>query len=191
MASISKDFGYWVKENWIPGLNGHGKEEFYVSEDDLRGYWNEDRVGDALYQAGIYRQTPPPPKWIIQSSIRIFSILIYIATPSRPSLDYLSVFFKRGFVDHNLPLTESIFPSTSEGEEVEKRFLKFQFLFSPVVFNSQLHERELDSRCVLPLTFQRQLSGRSGSSANSAITKLYELQKASKLQAKEVYSSFP
>jgi hypothetical protein len=187
MASISKDFGYWVKENWNPGLNGHGKEDFYVSEDDLRSYWNENRVGDALYQADIYRQTPPPPKWIIQSSIRIFSILIYIATPSRPSLDYLSVFFKRGFDDHNLPLTESIFPSTSEGAEVEKKFLQVQFLFSPVVFNSQLHERELDSRCVLPLTFKRQLSGRSGSSANSAITKLYKLQKASKLQAKEVY----
>lgn len=186
MDSISKDFGYWVQKNRIPGLNGYGKEDYFVSEDALRDYWNEDRVSDVLWRAGLHRQTLPPPKSIIQSYLRIFSILIYITTPNLPSLAYLSEFSQRGKDDHNLPFLEGIFPGTSEGTEVEAEFLQFQFLFSPIVLNPGLHDRQLDSRCVLPLTFERRISGHTGSSANSAITKLYKLHKASKLQVKEV-----
>ncbi|KAL3712888.1 hypothetical protein TMatcc_001590 [Talaromyces marneffei ATCC 18224] len=185
MNSISKDFGCWVKENQKIGLNGYGKEDFYVSEDALRVYWEVHRVRDVFSEAGIHRQTPPSPELIIQSYIRIFSILIYIATPDLPSLAYLSVFSASGRNDYNLPLAGDIFPNTEEGRKVQARFLESQFLFSPVVFSPQLHERELDSRHVLPLTFKRQLSGRPGSSTNSAITKLYKLEKASKLQTKE------
>uniref|UniRef100_A0A093V886 non-specific serine/threonine protein kinase n=2 Tax=Talaromyces marneffei PM1 TaxID=1077442 RepID=A0A093V886_TALMA len=179
------DFGCWVKENQKIGLNGYGKEDFYVSEDALRVYWEVHRVRDVFSEAGIHRQTPPSPELIIQSYIRIFSILIYIATPDLPSLAYLSVFSASGRNDYNLPLAGDIFPNTEEGRKVQARFLESQFLFSPVVFSPQLHERELDSRHVLPLTFKRQLSGRPGSSTNSAITKLYKLEKASKLQTKE------
>lgn len=187
MESTSREFGCWVEENRTKGLNGSGNEDFYLSEDALRSYWNESRVSNVLWRAGLHRQTFPPPKAIIESYIRIFSILIYIATPNLPSLGYLSVFNQKGYNDHALPFQKGSFPGTPEGSEVEKRFLQFQFLFSPIVLNPGLHGRELDSRCVLPLTFERQISGRS---ANSVTTKLYKLHKASKLHVKKVYSSF-
>ncbi|RAO66918.1 uncharacterized protein BHQ10_002930 [Talaromyces amestolkiae] len=185
MDSISKDFGYWVKKICIQGLTGDGKEEFYISEDDLRGYWNENLISDVLWQAGVHRQTLPPPRSIIKSYIRIFSILVYIATPNLPSLAYLSELNEKGSDDHILPFMEGCFPGTLEGKEVEARFLQSQFLFSPVVFGSGLHGRDLHSRCVLPLTFERQLSGHFGSPANTVTTKLYKLHKASKLQTKD------
>lgn len=190
MDSISKDFGYWVKKNCIQGLTGDGKEDFYVSEDDLRGYWNEKRISDVLWLAGVHRQTLPPPRSIIESYIRIFSILVYIATPNLPSLAYLNEFNAKGSDDHTLPFIEGCFPGTSEGKEVEAKFLRSQFLFSPVVFGSGLHGRDLHSRCVLPLTFERQLSGHFGNPANTVTTKLYKLHKASKLQVKEVHPFF-
>lgn len=190
MDSISKDFGYWVKKICIQGLTGDGKEEFYISEDDLRGYWNENLISDVLWQAGVHRQTLPPPRSIIKSYIRIFSILVYIATPNLPSLAYLSELNEKGSDDHILPFMEGCFPGTLEGKEVEARFLQSQFLFSPVVFGSGLHGRDLHSRCVLPLTFERQLSGHFGSPANTVTTKLYKLHKASKLQTKDVHSFF-
>lgn len=190
MASISRDFGDWVKDKRSPGLNGYGDVAFYVSEDTLKSYWSEARVSNVLSQAGLHLQALPPPKSIIQSYIRIFSTLVYIATTKLPSLAYLSAFSRRGFDDHNLPIIKGCFPETSEGREVEEEFIQFQFLFNPVVLDPGLHQRELDSRCVLPLTFERKLSGHFGSSAKSVNIKLYKLHKASKLQVKEVYCGY-
>lgn len=187
MDSISKEFGYWVKEHQVKGLTGDGKEDFYVSEDDLRSYWKQDRIRDVLWRARVH-QTLPPVTSIIESYIRVFSILVYIATPNLPSLAYLYELNEKGSDDRILPFMEGCFPSTSEGKEVEANFLQFQFLFSPVVFGpGLLHGRDLHIRSVLPLTFERQLSGRFGSPATTVTTKLCKLHKASKLQAKEVH----
>lgn len=190
MDSISREFGNWFEEHRISGLDGYGEKSDYVTESDLRKYWNHQRIR-TIWDKGVTKPLPIPAESISQNYLRIFATLVYIANHSVPSLVYLANFNKLNIHDNNvLPHLEQglsrIFPQTPEGVKVLKAFTKAYFRFDPVVLGTGLHRKELSPHCILPLTFKEKLSG------DSVIIKKYEIHEAAGIEASEVrLASFP
>lgn len=186
MDSISREFGNWCEENKISGLDGYGNNADYVAESDLRKYWNHQRI-HTVWHKEVTKQLPIPVESITQNYLRIFSTLVFIAEHRIPSLVYLEDFNKWNIHDNNvLPYFEGlnrIFASPSQGTNVLQDFKKHYFRFNPVAFGSGLHRKALSPQCILPLTFQEQLSGDCG---DSVVIKKYEPHAAAGIEASEV-----
>ncbi|KAI0420959.1 kinase-like domain-containing protein [Xylaria grammica] len=180
-----RKFRDWVKDNVEQGIDGHGKEVYYVPYPKLKGYWTHGRVAGILgscdkdLDIGVIRHR----------FIRAVSVLTYVADGGRTWIEYLDRFYRTDIDDHSLPLRShdigassahtatlrqapAPFDEDSEGLQTWSHFSEHQWKFLPLLFEQngtvmdRLHHlRALDPRHIIPITIEKELSQRSGRGA--------------------------
>lgn len=159
-------FHRYIAENLREGINGDGEKVLYVIPSALDNYWTERRV-DAILNSQ-QRPVASSPDMIISDFPRVFSILTRIGQPQE--IEWLCSHVK-GLDDRRLPFDESCFPPTCKwaGD-----FLREQWMFIPLFLpQGKIFRRDVHPKTILPVTYKRQLTQKSGGRDTAA---LWEVQ---------------
>ncbi|KAI0441414.1 hypothetical protein F4803DRAFT_420505 [Xylaria telfairii] len=179
---LHQSFTTWVDQNYATGLDGTGSRQQYIPYAKLQQYGDHERVkaffdikGEAV---DIHK--------LRDDYLLVFFILVYITGPDQIWTDYFLEFYHQAFNDSRLPLPKppekgvlsshdnhSPFPHTSDGINAWHEFYEHQWRFLAPCFNDsggyrieRIHTRtELDTRHIIPVTFEEELPSNEGSSA--------------------------
>lgn len=182
-----REFFRWVDQNKERGICGADKESCYVPPEKLKQYWTAERVSRILNACNHTRPLVVSIEQVVEDFLRVFSILVYMSSPSEPKVSWIREFCSGSFNDKNLPTEDqpSVFPDAPEGLETFREFHKHQFLFCPVSFRPMLHRRPLSLECVLPISLGEPLSARLG---HASVLKRHTLHQSSNLTVPGVRS---
>jgi hypothetical protein len=163
--SWNPSFVVYLQSRWETGVNIDREPLKYVTEDVLKGYWTVETVSNYL-TTGPHNHIAQSAEVIIESYIRVWSTLVFIGRPQ-----FISWFRRK--TRHDESFYDYGFTESTEDDPVLQDTLKIfsehWAMFWPVRFQSppnSMHQTELDSRRVLPVTFSRQLSQQSSLSSS-------------------------
>lgn len=184
------NFRRWVGQHQERGIDGLGNDALYVPPDLLLEYWQPacgtDRISRILRALS---NTPihVPVQELAERFIRIFSTLVYTTSIPNPRVSLIiKEFIQLDKDDSLLPFVQEAepFPHTYGGLNAWKEFEKAQYLFCPVSFAKRMLGKELQERCVLPLTPDGILSGIPD--VTGSVVRKYTLHPAGNLETPNV-----
>jgi serine/threonine protein kinase len=119
----------------------------------LKAFWTPYRVRDTLNSSA--KHFSEDIGTILSDYLRVWSILVYIGRPA----DIVS-FTRYKLDDASLPLVglPHHWEQAPPFHQLFQAFQDHQWLFCPLEFKAKLHNRVLDKRHVLPVTYQYRLS---------------------------------
>lgn len=150
------DFHQFVTEKRIEGVNIDGEKSCYVAHQDLDNYWRQDElIQQVLNDNG---HIPASPIKILNFYLRIWSTLVIIGQPQ-----FIVWFIRYEYTDDGLGLSEKLDRLAEDHVPVQNMLHSFdehRWQFWPLLFQKAktIYDKPLDSRCVLPITFEDRLT---------------------------------
>lgn len=205
MAASMRDqarrhFHDWVPQNVRQGIDGNDRKMDYVSVSKQKDYWTHDRIGEIL---GPYDKDVDIDE-IQHRFIQVISILTYISDDVPRWADYLVSFYRTNTDDDSLPLpnhekrsrrSPAPFERVHDGSQAWRHFSENQWKFLPLQLRpkngiiDRVHPpRVLDTRYIIPVTIESELSQRPGGGARVVKVQPHE---ASGLQPEKVEKLCP
>ena len=139
------------------GFDIAGNPKPYVPLSELKKYWTVHRISKVLY--AFSERLDLSADLIKRAYLGIFSTLVYTHHDDLQLLARL--FFRLNLDDDRLPLRRrpSEWPDEPLHRDFFSRFAENQWLFFPLPFDAdKLYDRDIDDRCILPITFGDQIA---------------------------------
>ena len=154
--SAFAEFVAETKSKYI-GCDIAGNPKPYIPRSELKKYWTVQRISKVLH--AFSERLDLNPDLIQRAYLGIFSTLVYTHHDDLHLLARL--FFSLNVSDRRLPLPSrpNEWPDEPLHRDFFSRFAENQWLFFPLPFDAdELCNRDINDRCVLPITLGDQIS---------------------------------